>query len=126
MTDVLTPEQSHRIREAYERVPFAQLLNLELGEVSPGVAVVHIAVSDQLKQNRGVVHGGVIASLIDTAAAFALLTLLKKDQTSTTIDLTVHYLRPLLGGRATAEARVVRAGRRVAVITVNVADEAKN
>lgn len=123
MTEVLTPEQSDRVRKAFERVPFAQLLNLELGEISPGAAALHIEVRDQLKQNRGVVHGGVIASLIDTAAAFALLTLLEKDQTSTTVDLTIHYLRPLLGGRATAKARVIRAGRRVAVITVNVVDE---
>ena len=121
----LTPEEEQRLREAFESVPFAHLLQLELGEMKRGVATLHLEVRDDLKQNNGVVHGGVIASLVDTAAAFAILTLLERDQTSTTVDLTIHYLRPLLRGRSTAQARVVRAGRRIMVITVDVLDEAE-
>jgi uncharacterized protein (TIGR00369 family) len=119
----LTAEEERRIREAFESVPFAHLLQLELGEMKRGAATLHLEVRDDLRQNNGVVHGGVIASLVDTAAAFAILTLLERDQTSTTIDLTIHYLRPLLSGRSTAQARVVRAGRRIMVITVDVLDE---
>ena len=119
----LTPHEEQRIREAFEHVPFAHLLKLELGEMKRGAATLHLEVRDELRQNRGVVHGGVIASLVDTAAAFALLTLLEDDQTSTTLDLTIHYLRPLLKGRATAQARVLRAGRRIVVITVDVLNE---
>jgi uncharacterized protein (TIGR00369 family) len=121
----LTPEEEQRIREAFERVPFAHLLQLELGEMKRGEATLHLKVRDDLRQNNGVVHGGVIASLVDTAAAFAILTLLERDQTSTTVDLTIHYLRPLLSGQSTAQARVVRAGRRIMVITVDVLDETK-
>jgi uncharacterized protein (TIGR00369 family) len=121
----LTPEEERRIREAFERVPFAHLLQLELGEMKRGAATLHLKVRDVLRQNNGVVHGGVIASLVDTAAAFAILTLLERDQTSTTVDLTIHYLRPLLSGQSTAQARVVRAGRRIMVITVDVLDETK-
>ena len=121
----LTPEEERRIREAFESVPFAHLLKLELGEMKRGAATLHLEVRDELRQNNGVVHGGVIASLVDTAAAFAILTLLEKDQTSTTVDLTIHYLRPLLSGQSTAQARVVRAGRRIMVIAVDVLDETK-
>jgi uncharacterized protein (TIGR00369 family) len=121
----LTPEEEQRLREAFERVPFAHLLQLELGEMKRGAATLHLEVRDDLRQNNGVVHGGVIASLVDSAAAFAVLTLLEKDQTSTTVDLTIHYLRPLLSGQSTAQARVVRAGRRIMVITVDVLDETK-
>jgi uncharacterized protein (TIGR00369 family) len=119
----LTPEEIERIRSAFENVPFAHLLKLELGEMKRGAATLHMEVRDELRQNNGVVHGGVIASLVDTAAAFALLTLLEKDQTTTTVDLTIHYLRPLLRGRATAEAHVRRAGRRILTISVDVLDE---
>lgn len=121
----LTPEEERCIRKAFERVPFAHLLQLELGEMKRGEATLHLKVRDDLRQNNGVVHGGVIASLVDTAAAFAILTLLERDQTSTTVDLTIHYLRPLLSGQTTAQARVVRAGRRIMVITVDVLDETK-
>jgi uncharacterized protein (TIGR00369 family) len=126
MTEVpLTPDEEQRIREAFEQVPFAHLLNLELGEMKRGAATLHIEVRDELKQNRGVVHGGVIASLVDSAAAFALITLLERDQTSTTVDLTIHYLLPLLKGRARAQARVLRRGRRIVVIAVDVLDESQ-
>ena len=124
-TRSLQPDEERRIREAFERVPFAHLLGVELGEMRRGEATLHLEVRDELRQNNGVVHGGVLASLVDTAAAFAILTLLEKDQTSTTVDLTIHYLRPLIQGRATARARVVRAGRRIMVITIDVLDEAE-
>ena len=121
----LKPDEEQRIREAFERVPFAHLLGIELGEIRRGAATLYLEVRDELRQNNGVVHGGVIASLMDTAAAFALLTLLEANQTSTTVDLTVHYMRPLLRGRATAEARVLRAGRRIITISIDVLDETK-
>jgi uncharacterized protein (TIGR00369 family) len=121
----LTPDEMERLRQAFESVPFAHLLKLELGEMKRGLATLHLEVRDELRQNNGVVHGGVIASLIDSAAAFAILTILEKGQSSTTVDLTIHYLRPLIAGRATAEARVIRAGRRIMVITINVLDESK-
>ena len=125
-TDQLTPDEQRRIQEAFENVPFAHLIGMELGEVTRGAATLRLAVRDSLRQNRGVVHGGVTASLIDTAAAFAILTLLEPGQSTTTIDLTIHYLRPLLNGQAMAQARVLRAGRRLIVVTVDVMDEAES
>jgi uncharacterized protein (TIGR00369 family) len=125
-TTLLTDAERQRIEEAFASVPFAHLIGIELGELERGAATLHLAVRDSLRQNRGVVHGGVTASLIDTASAFAILTLLEPAQSTTTIDLTIHYLRPLLKGEATARARVLRAGRRLIVVTVDVLDEAGN
>jgi uncharacterized protein (TIGR00369 family) len=126
-TATLTDDERRRIREAFENVPFAHLIGIELGELEQrGEATLHLAVRDDLRQNRGVVHGGVTASLIDTAAAFAILTLLEPGQSTTTIDLTIHYLRPLLRGQGSAHARVLRAGRRLIVVTVEVLDEEGN
>lgn len=126
-TGRLTEDERRRIRETFDNVPFARHLGLELGELEQrGEATLHLAVRDELRQNRGVVHGGVTASLIDTAAAFAILTLLEPDQSTTTIDLTIHYLRPLLDGKATASARVVRAGRRLIVVTIDVVNDEGN
>ena len=119
----LTDAQKKRIQEALQKVPFAQLLGLELAEIERGTATFHLSVRDELKQNKGLLHGGVIASLIDTAAAFAAVTLLEPGQSTTTVDLTIHYLRPLTEGRASAHARVLRAGRRMLVISVDVLDE---
>ncbi|MDQ3818918.1 MAG: PaaI family thioesterase [Acidobacteriota bacterium] len=122
--DQLTHDLEERIREAFRGVPFAHHLGIELGEMRSGEASLHLEVRDELRRNNGFVHGGVIASLADTAAAFAILTTLGTEETTTTVDMTIHYMRPLTRGKATARARVVRAGRRVITIHVDVLDEA--
>ena len=114
-----------RIREAFASVPYAKFLGLELGEVRNGEANIWLEVRDELKQNQGVVHGGAVASLIDTAAAFAVVTKLEPGDRVTTTDLTIHYLRPITTGRLTATARVVRSGRRLFVLSVEVWNDAR-
>jgi uncharacterized protein (TIGR00369 family) len=119
----LNPERVARARKAFGLVPYARLIGLELGEVSPGEVSIHLQVRDELRQNQGVVHGGAIASLIDTAAAFAVLTKLDLSERVSTTDLTIHYLRPATSGRLTATARIVRGGRRLFVLSVEVTDD---
>jgi len=115
--------RARRARETFATVPYAKFLGLELGEVKSGEAAIHLQVRKQLKQNQGVVHGGVIASLIDTAAAFAVASKLEPGERVTTTDLTIHYLRPVTAGRLTATARIVRAGRRLFVLSVEVCQD---
>jgi acyl-CoA thioesterase len=81
-----------------------------------------VNIRKDLMQNQGVVHGGAIASLIDTATAFAILSLLEPKEKVTTVDLAISYLRPATGGRLTAVAKVVRAGRRLFVVSAEVFD----
>ena len=120
----LTAAQLTRIHQALAEVPFAKLVGIELEEIATGVATLALDVRSELKQNNGIVHGGAIATLIDTAAAFAVISVLPVDEQATTVDLTINYLRPLRSGRARATARVVKAGKRVIVVTAEMADGA--
>jgi acyl-CoA thioesterase len=119
----LTAAQVRRIKQAVDSVPYAHLLGIELDEISPGAAILGLDIRDELKQNHGVVHGGAIASLIDTAMAFAIISVLDPQEKVTTVDLTISYLRPLTKGRITAKARVVRAGKRLFSVSAEVFDE---
>jgi len=121
--DKLDEVRWDRIHEAFASVPYAKLIGLELGQMKPGEANLHLNIRDELKQNQGVVHGGAVASLIDTAAAFAVVTRLEPGERVTTTDLTIHYLRPITSGRLTATARIVRGGRRLFVLTVQVTND---
>ena len=109
-----------RVRAAFGSVAFAKLLGLELGETEAGEPAISLEVRDELKQYHGVVHGGAIASLIDTASAFAILAVIEENEKVTTTDLTIHYLRPVTSGRMVAHAKIVRAGRRRLVVSVDV------
>ncbi len=121
--DKLDEVRLNRIREAFASVPYAKLIGLELGEMKPGEANLHLDIRDELKQNQGVVHGGAVASLIDTAAAFAVVTRLDPGERVTTTDLTIHYLRPITSGHLTATARIVRGGRRLFILAVQVTND---
>ena len=76
-----------------------------------------------LRQPSGVLHGGVTATLIDTAMAFAVRTRLPREEATATIDLTVHYLRPHLDGTVTCTAKVVRPGKRIFTVSADVVNE---
>ncbi len=118
----LTAAQTRRLRAAAKAVPFFRLLAIEVVEVTSGNATLSLEVRKELTQNHGVVHGGAIASLIDSAMAFAIIPLLAPRERVTTVDLTISYLRPLTKGRATATAKVVKSGRRLFVVTADVRD----
>jgi uncharacterized protein (TIGR00369 family) len=119
----LDPRRLERARNAFRSVAYAKFLGLEMGEVGDGAASVYLDVRDELLQYHSVVHGGAIASLIDTASAFAALTRIDLEERVTTTDLTIHYLRPISSGRMTATAKIVRGGRRLVVLSVDVTDD---
>ena len=119
----ITAAQMRRIQKAITTVPFARLLGLELEDIASGTATLAVNIRKELTQNEGVVHGGAIASLIDTATAFAIISLLPPGEKVTTVDLGISYLRPAIGGRLKAVAKVVRAGRRLFVVSAEVFDK---
>lgn len=112
-----------RARKAFASVAYASFLGLELCELKNGEVTVCLNVRDDLKQNHHVVHGGAIASLIDTASAFVILTVIDEEEKVTTTDLTIHYLRAVRAGRMLARARIVRGGNRRFVVNVEVEND---
>jgi uncharacterized protein (TIGR00369 family) len=118
-----TETKLQRARDAFASVAYARFLGLELCELKSGDVTVCLDVREELKQNQSVVHGGAIASLIDTASAFVILTTIETDERVTTTDLTIHYLRPITAGRMLARARIVRGGRRRFVVSVELENE---
>lgn len=103
-------------------VPFAKLLGIEVESVEFGHAVLTMELRDELMRNGGIAHGGAVAALIDSAMAFAIIPILAENEHSVTVDLTIHYLRPVSEGLARASARVLRAGKRVITVSAELFD----
>lgn len=122
MNDI-TESQKQRAAAALENLPFAQLIGMELVDIRPNEAVIQIKMRDELRQPHGLLHGGVTATLIDTAMAFAVITRLAEGERASTIDLTVHYLRPHTEGMFICTAKVVRAGKRILTVSADVVNE---
>ena len=109
-----------------ERAPFCALLGIRIESAAGGEARVRMPFRLNLLNEGGPqapIHGGAIASLIDTAALTALLTAPGLQRTAT-IGLTVNYLNAGVHSDLIASARLRKRGRRIASLSVEVADQA--
>jgi len=104
--------------------PVGHLTGLRVVAAAGGGASVELPTSPWLSVQRGVVNGGVIALLVDTAMAVAVESAVAPGTAVRVVDLKVNYLRPLAadGREATARAAVAHAGRRRAIADVEVTD----
>jgi uncharacterized protein (TIGR00369 family) len=106
--------------------PAAALLGLSLDELERGRTVFSM-IADELHENpMGTMHGGIVATLVDTAMGCAVSSTLEADASFTTLELSTNYVRAitLATGRVHAEGRVVHAGGRVATTDARVFDDA--
>ena len=118
----LTPDELARLLETFRQVPYARLLGLKFVAAERGSATFALEVREELTRMGKILHGGAVVSLMDTAAACAVHTLLEPGASTVTVDLTVHFLRPGSSGRVEARARVLRKGRRVIILNVEAHD----
>src|SRR6185436_2438938 len=98
-------------------------LGTELRRMERGEALVTLELQAHHLNSRGVVHGGVLASLLDTALGAAVISSIPKEWWCATISLSVQFLEGARRGRLEAEARVIRRGGRVAFAEGEVKDE---
>ena len=119
-TDEWSEALARRAAEAAST--FWGYLGCELAGVAEGKAVVRLRVEPHHLNMLQIVHGGVIASLLDNAMGVAAMTALPGIDT-VTAGLNVHFVAPAKGGLVTAEAEIVHRGRRTLTLTGTVADE---
>jgi len=111
-------EFARRLRESNS----GRLFGFQLEVAEPGRAVVLLRVRSKHRQVHGVVHGGILAALADTAAGVACYMLLPRGTRLATIEMKINYLEPVEKGTILAEARVLRKGRTTAVAECDVRD----
>ena len=111
------------VREGFARSKFHRtFLGAHLERVAPGEADVSLQVEARHLNLAGTLHGGLIATLADTATGLALRTTLDAGTTSLTSSLSVTFLRPGLPGKVTAMGRVVKRGTRFGYAEADVED----
>ena len=121
MDKIITPEQ---MQEMLDSIPFIRFLGLQAVSIDYETQSVTLRMPMRPELERlpdsGQVHGGPIASLIDTAGDFALVSIVGAPVP--TINYRVDYLRPAAGDGLLGVARVRRAGRNVGVVDIDVID----
>ena len=103
-----------------EESPYWTLLGLEIADIKKGWAKVRLPFARKLVHPLGIAHGGAIFSAADSAVAMALIGLVERDETFTTVEMKINYLRPFDKGEIMAEARIIHRGRKTALGDVEV------
>ncbi len=115
-------ERLERLARYFEgKVAFAGLVGLRVGEMEPGRAVLYVDVGAGHLNGNGTLHGGVHATLVDSAMSLALLALV--DRRIATTQMNVHFVGPAGGGRVTCRGEVLQRTRRTATAEGRVFDE---
>jgi uncharacterized protein (TIGR00369 family) len=119
----LEKRMTELVRQRMRDTNSSELLGFEVESVHAGRAVFRLDVQSRHKQIHGVVHGGILAALADTAGAIAAYTVVPQGVEIATLELKINYLEPVPGGMVRAEAEVLRAGRNFIVVECDIFSE---
>jgi uncharacterized protein (TIGR00369 family) len=109
------PEFESRVRASFGRQRFMETIGARLTRVEPGEVDIELAARDDLVQQHGFLHAGVLASAADSACGYAALSLMPPGAAVLSIEFKINMLAPAAGERIVARGSVIRAGRTVTV-----------
>lgn len=113
-------EYESRVRLNFARQRAMKSLGARLVRVEPGAVVVELAFREDLTQQNGYLHAGIITTIADSACGYAAYTLMPLGSEVLTVEFKVNLLRPAKGDEFLAEARVLKAGRTLTVTRCDV------
>ena len=100
-----------------------KLVGMRLTSAGPGIATFEMECDERHHNPMGSVHGGILADLADAAMGYAVISTLSKDETFTTIELKINFLRPVFEGKLRCHGRVDSRGKTIAYATADVVNE---
>ncbi len=116
MTKVkINPKYIEIISKVVNQSPYFSLLSMKLIDLEWGMAVLEVDLSVKHLQPFGYVHGGVIASVMDAAAFWAVFPQIKDGLGLTTVEIKVNYLAPVQKGKLIAKGQSIKTGKTLAL-----------
>ena len=100
--------------------PAATLIGMRLESFASGEALVALDATSAHANPMGTVQGGILAAVADAAMGWAFMTTLGENESYTTLEIKVNFLRPVWAGRLEARGRVKSAGRTVSLVECDV------
>lgn len=101
------------------------LIGARLLIVEPGVVEIDLPMRDDLTQQDGFMHAGIVTTVLDSACGYAAYTLMPADSTVLSVEFKVNLLAPATGDLITARAEVKRSGKTLTVCTADAVADGK-
>jgi uncharacterized protein (TIGR00369 family) len=114
------PEFEARVRASFGRQRLMATIGARMTRVAPGEVEIEAPFSDDLTQQHGYLHAGIITALVDSACGYSALSLLAPGVEVLSVEYKVNFLAPAEGERFIARGRVERSGQRLTVCSGEV------
>jgi uncharacterized protein (TIGR00369 family) len=114
------PDYAEKIRTSFARQAIMHLIGAELGRVEPGFVEITLPYREDLTQQNGYLHAGIVSTIADSACGYAALSLMPSDSEVLSVEFKVNLLRPATGVSFVARSGVIKAGRTISVVHADV------
>ena len=115
----LDPGFAERVRGSFERQRAMATIGASLARIEPGACEIELPFREDLTQQKGFVHGGIVGMIADSAAGYAAYSLMPADCSLVTVEYKMNILAPATSS-LTARGEVVKPGRTLTVARAEV------
>lgn len=116
------PDYIRALKESVLTAPYPALIGMSLDEIDFDSCIIGVTLGEKHLQPFGIIHGGVLATLIDTATFWAGFLRLPDDVGLVNVDLKLNYLKAVSSGKLRAVGKCLRAGRVISYTEASVFD----
>jgi uncharacterized protein (TIGR00369 family) len=109
------PDYERRVRLSFDRQGAMRLIGARISKLGPGYCCVELPYRDDLTQQHGYIHAGIVGAIADAAGGYAGFTLFPADASVLTVEYKLNLIAPAIGERLIAEAEIVKPGRTLAI-----------
>ena len=122
MPDFLPPDPmfESRVRASFARQKVMHTIGASLISVGPGIVEIALPFREDLTQQHGFLHAGIVATILDSACGYAAFSLMPADKAVLSVEYKINLLAPAKGQRFIAKAQVKKAGRHLTVCTGDI------
>jgi uncharacterized protein (TIGR00369 family) len=116
------PDYINKLKEVVNTSAYPTHMSMRLAEIDLDTAVIELHTGPCHMQPYGIVHGGVLATLIDTATFWAVFMRIPQGSGLVNIDLKLNYLKPVTTDPLRAQGRAIRSGSTISYAEARVLD----
>jgi len=109
-----------KVEDSFKLQKFMDFIGAKLIKVEPGFCEIHLPYNENLTQQNGYFHAGIISALADNAAGYASLSLMEEDSSVLSVEFKLNLTSPGIGDLLIARANVLKSGRTLSICRSDV------
>ena len=115
-----TKNYKQKVEDSFKLQKFMEFIGAKLIKVEPGFCEIHLPYSENLTQQDGFFHAGIISTLADNAAGYASFSLMEEDSSVLAVEFKLNLISPGVGDLLIARANVLKSGKTLTICRADV------